>query len=275
MIIESFPCGKSMRTDHFGSYHVDIIVSLFPRLVDLHNFEVVMKQLTAQESGQVYARIGWLNIFNPCKPEGFWCLDFCRYEERLVAKMLIALAVIEPGDNWQNKDFRWSLDMDPVPGWELTTGYTKDDTCTTKGHLQLKYYSGQGKMKDGCAPHVTFRRACLGSLVLCSEKMFVTDLDELFAHKHDASDSDEDDVQPEERDDEDKAFAAFLLPGKEPLLRGQQYLASNPAMWNELFAPPGGCAKQKNPLQLVFTSAYVDEDVSPPGTAASSSPKKK
>lgn len=184
MIIESFPCGKSMRTDHFGSYHVHIIVSLFPRIIDVHNFEVVMKHLTAQECACVYARIGWLNIFNPCKPEGYWFLDFCRYEERLVAKMLIGLAVIEPGDNWQDKSFKWKWDMDPVPGWELTTGFTKDNECTTKGLLLLKYYSGGGKCKDGCMPHATFRRACLGSLVLSTEKMHVTDLDELFAHKH-------------------------------------------------------------------------------------------
>lgn len=42
---------------------------------------------------------GILNIFNPCKPEGGWQLDLMRWEERQVAKMLIHLSVVEPGDN--------------------------------------------------------------------------------------------------------------------------------------------------------------------------------
>ena len=42
---------------------------------------------------------GILNIFNPCKPEGGWQLDLMRWEERQVAKMLIHLSVVEPGEN--------------------------------------------------------------------------------------------------------------------------------------------------------------------------------
>ena len=108
MMISCFSFGASSRTDFFGSYHTDLVVSLFPRLIDLHNFEVVLLQLSARDCAAVYLRLGWLNIFNPMKPEGYWELDLCRYEERMVAKMLIALALVEPGDNWQEKAFRWS-----------------------------------------------------------------------------------------------------------------------------------------------------------------------
>lgn len=275
LIIESFPCGKSSRTDYFGTYHVQLIVDLFPRIVDIHNFEVIMKHLTAQECAQVYCRIGWLNIFNPCKPEGYWSLDFCRYEERLVAKMLIGLAVIEPGDNWQDQSFRWKDDMDPVPGWELSESYTKDATLTTKGRVKLKYYSGMGKNKDGCFPHVSFRRACM-AMTLPSEQMHICDLDELFSHKNEEHSDDGEGELVDERDEADKAASGFVLPSQRELLQGEKYLKNNPTMWNELFAPPGGCVKQKNPLQLVFSSAVIDDDpedvATPPPTA---DPKKK
>ena len=87
--------------------------------------------------GCLYCRIGWLYLFNPCKPEGSYELDFSRREvvhyevnifffvclthlvflqERIVAKMLCALATLEPGDNWLEKEFKWSRSMEPMPG---------------------------------------------------------------------------------------------------------------------------------------------------------------
>ena len=69
--------------------------------------------LSPYEVACVYARLGWLNIYNPCKPEGdrptYECmlplkhspyrttgtceLDLSRREERVVAKILCTLAV--------------------------------------------------------------------------------------------------------------------------------------------------------------------------------------
>ena len=51
------------KIDGFGSYRVELVVSLFSRLVDIHNFEVVLSRLTPEEAGCVYARLGWLNGF--------------------------------------------------------------------------------------------------------------------------------------------------------------------------------------------------------------------
>ena len=42
-------------------------MSLFHRVVDLHNFEVVMQCLSPQEAGCLLARVGWLKIYNPMK----------------------------------------------------------------------------------------------------------------------------------------------------------------------------------------------------------------
>jgi Ran GTPase-activating protein (RanGAP) involved in mRNA processing and transport len=275
-IVIATPLGTSGRTDYFGSYHVDLIVSLFARIVDIHNFEVIMSVLNAQECAQLYCRIGWLNLFNPTKPEGFYCLDFCRYEERLCAKMMIGLALVEPGDNWKDNSMRWTWDSDPVPGWELTVGYTKDETCNVKGIVQVRYYSGEGKGKDGCKCHGGFRKA-MYSLVLADEHVAAIDFDEMFPYLvHGSGDSDESEDEAEKKkkkllllqagaggidsEDEDDGDDIVVKEGERPLRHGEKFLRRNPTMWNELFAPPGGCVKQKNPLSLVFSTAIIQED---------------
>jgi hypothetical protein len=73
------------------------------------------------EAAAFICRIGYLNIFNPCKPEGAWELDLSRREERVVAKILIGLALQEPGENWIHQGFRWSRMTEAVPGWELVS----------------------------------------------------------------------------------------------------------------------------------------------------------
>jgi anti-sigma factor RsiW len=78
-----------------------------------------MKILAPSEAACVYCRLGWLNVYNPCKPEGAWELDMARREERVVAKTLCVLATNEPGDNWVYETFRWMRSMESMPGWEL------------------------------------------------------------------------------------------------------------------------------------------------------------
>ena len=271
-IILATPHGVSARTDWFGSYHVDLVVSLFSRIVDIHNFEVIMSVLTAEECAQVYCRIGWLNIFNPTKPEGMYCLDFCRYEERLVAKMLIGLALVEPGDNWRDKCFRWAWDVDEVPGWELTTGYTLDESCTVKGVVQVRYYSGEGKGLGGCVAHVTFRKA-MYSLVLASENIASIDFDEMFPYLVRGGESDSEDeeekrdklalraaMEAEEKEETEEEEAQFKEEVKK-IWPGEKFMLANPKMWMELFAPPNGCQKQKNPLNLIYTTAIVKDEI--------------
>jgi hypothetical protein len=99
----------------FGSYRVELIVKLFDRIVDLHNFQFVLMHLTAAEHAAVMARIGeWLllvcsvwselvseplhqhrhtagilNYFNPCNASGGLQLDLSRWDERQVQLRLI------------------------------------------------------------------------------------------------------------------------------------------------------------------------------------------
>jgi hypothetical protein len=284
-IIVAFPCGSSARTDFFGSYHVDLIVSLFNRIVDIHNFEVIMSVLNAQECAQVYCRIGWLNIFNPTKPEGYWVVDFNRYEERMVGKMLIGLAIVEPGDNWKDAWFRWGWDIDVVPGWELTEGYTKDESLTLKGIMCGQYYSGRGKQLEGCVAHLRMRKA-MYSLVLCSEEIASIDFDEKFPYLSARGDDNEEDDDGEVKEDgndkakevgDEESVASNLslsslqndsnipseLPGmaNRELLPGEMWLRANTTMWDQLYAPVGGVAEKtkKNPLALIFQSGVMEE----------------
>jgi hypothetical protein len=55
--------------------------------------------LNAEEQAALYARLGILNLFNPCKPEAGYSFDLHRWEERQVTKILIHLSVVEPGEN--------------------------------------------------------------------------------------------------------------------------------------------------------------------------------
>lgn len=66
-------------------YRVELVVVLFGHILDLHNFAIIMKVLTAEEQAGVIARVGWLNLFNPCRAEGAYRLDLARWEERQVA----------------------------------------------------------------------------------------------------------------------------------------------------------------------------------------------
>lgn len=105
VLLECFTIGMAPKSN-MGSYRVELIVLLFHRLVDLHNFEFILMNLNSDEHAAVLARIGILNIFNPCKPEGGWQFDLLRWDERQVVKMMIHLSVVEPGENWYVKSLR-------------------------------------------------------------------------------------------------------------------------------------------------------------------------
>jgi hypothetical protein len=85
------------RCAFFGSYVCDIVVVLFPRIVDIHNFEMLFELLPANDCATIFCRIGILNFFNPLKPEVTYELDIGRREERVVAKIIVYLSVEEPG----------------------------------------------------------------------------------------------------------------------------------------------------------------------------------
>lgn len=74
-IFEEF--GQIPCSEYFGTYRVELVISLFACVVDLHNFEIVMRRLTPFEAGCVTCRLGWLHLYNPMKPEGTYSYGCC------------------------------------------------------------------------------------------------------------------------------------------------------------------------------------------------------
>ncbi len=162
VILECFyDLGYYKNTKDHGTYRVDLLIALFARVVDLHNFECVWDCLSPMEIASTYCRLGFLNLYNPCKPEGAWELDMSRREERIVAKTLCVLATQEPGDNWSFKTFRWMRSMESMPGWELTQPWLTEEGMPMRGLVNIYYYSGEGQQKKGCKASVGVRKALL------------------------------------------------------------------------------------------------------------------
>jgi hypothetical protein len=159
---------------YWGSYRVDIIISLFSRLVDIHNFELILAELSPTEAGCVYVRLGWLNIFNPMKIEGSYELEMSRWEERMVAKILISVALREPGENIIHGSFQWDRDTEKTPGWVITQSWLADDSMQRKGYLALTYASKVNNPDalavDFC-PDTVYRRAMLSTVLIREEEL--------------------------------------------------------------------------------------------------------
>ena len=127
IIVSYFTVGVAEKTTFFGTYRVELVVTLYSRVVDPYHIDIVLRNLTPLEVACVTCRLGLLNIYNPLKPEGFVTLDLSIREERVVAKMIAALSVTEPGENFINPAFRWEWEFDDVPGWTLLSTWMSEE----------------------------------------------------------------------------------------------------------------------------------------------------
>ena len=211
LIMECFETlGNVKKTEHFGTYRVELLVSLFGQVIDVHNFEIVSRVLTAYEMGCVYARLGMLMLYNPMKPEGTWEMDLSQLDERAIMKTLQVLAVTEPGDNWPEKKFRWNFYDDIMPGWELVQNWMKDEGMPRRGMCTVQYYSGEGDKKRNCAPDVVLRKSLLHLSSVREEYIRPEDMRQLPSKD---------------------AATGLALPGN-------RYLAANTTIWHELLITP-------------------------------------
>ncbi|EQC29770.1 hypothetical protein SDRG_12541 [Saprolegnia diclina VS20] len=132
----------------FGTTRVDAALTLFDRTLDLYNYVQVLWTLSDTEVAQLIFRLGWLNLWSPLYPDIYFELDLTIYEQREVSKVLVQLALDEPGENWQDARFGWSRDV-PIPGWVLNMSWLTPGLYPEKGYLSVEYYSGADK---GCGP---------------------------------------------------------------------------------------------------------------------------
>lgn len=164
LVLELFVGGRMKRTD-YGSYHTEIVVTLFQRIKDLHNFELIFSVISAEDQANVLARLGFLTLFNPIKAEGHVRLHLSSYEQRQIAKILMHLSLDEPAENWVGETYSSSPDLPPMPGWQLSVVWFTEEGLPKFGVLSTRYYSGEGVEGDGFAPNAALRNALL-SLVL-------------------------------------------------------------------------------------------------------------
>ncbi|KAF1792045.1 Leucine-rich repeat domain, L domain-like [Phytophthora cactorum] len=120
---------------------------LFSRLIDIHNFYGIFDAMSRAEQQVCSHILGWLNIMNPMAPERFYALNLSVYDEREMTKVLVDLAIGEPGENWLNQSFTLVQGEPGIPGWKLPSRWEKDDNkeggVNRAGFLELEYYSGK------------------------------------------------------------------------------------------------------------------------------------
>lgn len=65
----------------------------------------VLWAFTLPERKEVVCRIGWLCLWNPLLPDGMYHLDMSVWEDHKLAELLVKLAVVEPGENWEDETY--------------------------------------------------------------------------------------------------------------------------------------------------------------------------
>jgi hypothetical protein len=58
VLCKAFPRGKETKVPYFGSYRVELIATMFHRILDVHNFDMVLRVLTPK--GRVWLD-RWIN----------------------------------------------------------------------------------------------------------------------------------------------------------------------------------------------------------------------
>merc|ERR1711939_868411 len=118
-----------------GYLRVQVFVSMFSQIVDYDKGGGrILDMLSADEREEIFHRLGMLNVLDPMYPDRFYRLDLRRWDHREICKIMIKLAVEEPGENWERQEYRWSKYDPCVPGWTLPALWaTSDDDCGGDG----------------------------------------------------------------------------------------------------------------------------------------------
>ena len=147
-----------------------LICTLFNRIIDLENLSALINNYGSELKLEVFHRLGILNVWCPMMPDGNMEFDLAAWDHREACKLLIRLAVIEPGENWADECYSGSTIEPNVPGWELPTSWTEEDGegkgPAEYGYVTLNYTS---EASTGCSPvwpareELTFARCLAGS----------------------------------------------------------------------------------------------------------------
>merc|ERR1719265_1950062 len=81
-------------------------------------------------------------------PDGWWQINLSTKDERAVTKMLVYLALAEPGENWLGERFGERVER-ISDAWELPKSWT-DDECEgtpNKGFLEMTYFTSAKQVR--------------------------------------------------------------------------------------------------------------------------------
>lgn len=93
-----------------------IFAVIFNRIIDLENLGLVLNKYGVEFKNEVIHRLGVLNVWCPVMPDGRIELDLAAWDNREACKLLIRLAVIEPGENWCDESYFPSVIEPELPG---------------------------------------------------------------------------------------------------------------------------------------------------------------
>lgn len=93
---------------------------------------LLVDALRPDEGREVLFRRGYLNCVNPVFADRYYRLDLSVWDEREMAKILVRLAMTEPGENWLEETFQRNSHSPLIPGWELPLDWTKPDFSAEK-----------------------------------------------------------------------------------------------------------------------------------------------
>ncbi len=60
-----------------------------------------LSHTTSHTLSQLFHRIGIMNLMDPMKPDRLYRLDLRKVDHREWVKILVTLAIAEPGENWE------------------------------------------------------------------------------------------------------------------------------------------------------------------------------
>jgi len=164
LLVERFPEG-ALPCGEFSTYRVELVISLYSRLVDLINVDYILKELEPFEYGIILFRLGWLNLMSPLKAEGRYSLNLSRPEERQVVRILMMMEFAEPGHSWKEATFREELGKPALPEWHLPVTWYHEATLPSSGVVSLLYFSGKGAGLEDCAPDPQFRHVMMAAVL--------------------------------------------------------------------------------------------------------------
>jgi hypothetical protein len=114
---------------------VELVVSIFPFITNLVDIGDVITLLQPAQQAELYYRIGWLNLWNPIRPDGYIELNLLRREERQIAKLAMHLLMCDGAVKWCDEEYSFKRYDLHLGGWQLPKAWLTESALPSRGVL--------------------------------------------------------------------------------------------------------------------------------------------